>query len=133
MLTQRKLFTSLILKASHQLEAREELHFHFWEIEWTFKDSIPATPTSQSSNDMILPLHELRAQLEKIFAPLQNTHLNNNPLLRPETQLAPTCENLVIDVRNMTQHLGNLIEIKVSLKELDGSLWGGVILSHPSS
>lgn len=115
--------------ASHSLAVREEPHLHLWRIE--------ACLSGEAQNGMIVNLQQLRSAFDAILSPLHETFLNENRLLPPEAQAAPTCETLsdylfsafsrCIEQEFLSHNPTlTLMSVEVTICEPDGFEWGSV-------
>jgi len=70
--------------ASHSLDTNPEPHFHIWKTTLTF--------SGKPIRGKIIDLPTLESMVKSCVSKLENTYLNQNAYLLPETQSYPTCE-----------------------------------------
>lgn len=125
--------TELCLKfefrASHSLSVREEPHPHLWRV--------AVSLCGETQRGMIVNLPDVRQAFEAVLAPLCESFLNENPVLPPEAQAAPTCETLsaylfaAFEERLSREFAAQnpsvrLSSVEVAICEPDGFEWGSV-------
>ncbi|MBI1860630.1 MAG: 6-carboxytetrahydropterin synthase [Deltaproteobacteria bacterium] len=99
-----ELTVNTTLTATHSLSEREQPHAHIWKVR--------VCVTGELESGRVLSLPEMKRWLDGILAPLQNTFLNEQPILDEDSRQEPTCENMS---RFLFEKMSGALELMPSL------------------
>ena len=103
--------TTRFFSAAHQLRlydgSLEPLHGHNWKVK------VVVGSSKLDSIGVVMDFHELERLLDRIIAPLHNTHLNDTP---PFSAMNPSAENVAL-------HIGRSLQLPASVQLLSVEVW----------